>query len=142
MKLLVSGCLLGMNCRYSGDSCYRPDIVALREEHQLIPVCPEILGGLPTPRYPAEIQGNRVINSKGEDVTVFFKKGAEEVVRLAEILKAEGAILKANSPSCGCGCIYDGSFTGTKIVGNGIASQMLLDKGIAIWNETNYKEGL
>lgn len=137
MKLLVSACLLGANCKYSGDHNFCPAVAALAERHTLIPVCPEQLGGLPTPRTPAERVGERVMTEDGRDVTEQYRRGAEEAVKLAKLLGAEGAVLKFRSPSCGCGTIYDGTFSHTRIPGNGVAAQALLDLGLPVWTEEN-----
>lgn len=137
MKLLVSACLLGTNCKYSGDHNYCPAVAALAGRHTLIPVCPEQLGGLPTPRTPAERVGERVMTEDGRDVTEQYRRGAEEAVKLGKLLGAEGAVLKFRSPSCGCGTIYDGTFSHTRIPGNGVAAQAILDLGLPVWTEEN-----
>ena len=125
MRVLISACLLGVCCRYDGQSKACPAVLELLKDHALIPVCPEQLGGLPTPRPPAEIQGNRVINREGTDVTAQYQKGAEEAARLYQLFHCDCAVLKARSPSCGCGEIYDGTFSGTLISGDGITAQAL-----------------
>ena len=125
MRILVSACLLGVRCRYDGESKACPAVLDLAKEHELIPVCPEQLGGLPTPRTPAEIQGERVVTRDGRDVTKEYQKGAEEAARLYQLLRCDCAILKARSPSCGCGQVYDGAFSGTLTPGDGIAAQAL-----------------
>ena len=141
MRLLVSACLLGLRCRYDGGSQPRADVIALGEKHELIPVCPEQLGGLPTPRPPAEIQGDgRVLNRNGQDVTEAYERGAEETLRLCRTLRCEGAVLKARSPSCGCARVYDGTFTGALIPGQGLAARRLTDAGIPVWSEENLPE--
>lgn len=134
-KILVSACLLGCECRYKGDSCRNEEILALAEEHALIPVCPEQLGGLPTPRCPAENQGDKVIDSSGVDVTAPFRKGAEAACYLAKLNDVKLAIMKAKSPSCGHGLIYDGTFSGNKIPGNGVTSALLEANGIRVFTE-------
>ena len=111
-KIICSACLLGYNCRYDGKSSPDKKVMALMPEKVLIPVCPEQLGGLPVPRVPSEIRGNRVVNKEGEEVTEHFKKGAEEVLKLAELMGCHRAVLKQRSPSCGHGQVYDGSFSG------------------------------
>ena len=103
MRILVSACLLGVRCRYDGESKACPAALDLAKEHELIPICPKQLGGLPTPRTPAEIQGERVVTRDGRDVTKEYQKGAEEAARLYQLLRCDCAILKARSPSCGCG---------------------------------------
>lgn len=134
-SILVSACLLGVNCKYSGGNNLAPQVVKLKEHFHLIPICPEAMGGLPTPRPPAERQGDRVVNNLGEDVTAQYEKGAEEAVKLAKCFSCRAAILKACSPSCGYGEIYDGSFSGTKILGSGVAAQRLRDEGLMILTE-------
>lgn len=134
-KIIVSACLFGCECRYKGDSCKNEEILALASEHTLIPICPEQLGGLATPRNPSERQGDKVISNSGVDVTAQYQKGAETAVYIAEQLNVDAAILKANSPSCGKGIIYDGSFTGTKRPGNGTTAERFLLKGIPVFTE-------
>lgn len=136
MKILVSACLLGENCKYSGDNNKNEKVIALSKKHKLIPICPECFGELPTPRPPAEIKGNKVINKLGEDVTEQFADGAEKALYVAEESSCQIAILKERSPSCGFGEIYDGSFTGKLIRGNGITAQLLYDHGITILGES------
>ena len=136
MNILVSACLLGLRCRYDGKSKPNEAVLSLREAHTLIPVCPEQLGGLPTPRAPSEWQGAVIHNSKGEDVTVQYLRGAEEAVKLAELFGCRAAILKERSPACGHGEIYDGTFTNTRIPGSGAASKALLDAGVRVYGES------
>ena len=135
MRILVSACLLGVCCRYDGQSKACLAALELLKRHELIPICPEQLGGLPTPRPPAEIQGNRVINREGVDVTAQYQKGAEEAARLYQLFHCDCAVLKARSPSCGCGEIYDGSFSGTLISGDGITAQTLKRLGVRVLTE-------
>ena len=141
MRLLISACLLGCACRYDGGSKPCPAALRLAEEHELIPVCPEQLGGLPTPRPPAEIRGERVVNRDGEDVTAQYRRGAEETLRLARLLNAQGAVLKARSPSCGHGAVYDGTFSGALIPGDGVAARLLLASGVPVWTEEDVEGG-
>lgn len=136
---IVSACLAGIKCRYDG-RCNRDDFVyRLVEEGKAIPLCPEVLGGLPIPRVPCEIvfDGDikRVINKEGEDVTGNFVEGAKRTLYIAKVVGAKAAILKSKSPSCGCGQIYDGTFTGKLIEGNGITCELLNDNGIEIYTE-------
>ena len=133
--ILVSNCLLGCQCRYKGDDCKNKEILSLASKHTLLGVCPEQMGGLSTPRDPSEIVGSKVISSKGKDVTAEYTKGAESAVYLAKLNHVDFAIMKAKSPSCGKGLIYDGTFTGGKVPGNGITVQMLLDSGIPVYTE-------
>lgn len=134
-KIIVSGCLLGCDCRYKGDNCKCEELLTLAEKHTLIPVCPEQLGGLSTPRDPAEIVGNKVISNHGKDVTYEYTKGAELALYIAKVTNADAVVFKANSPSCGKGIIYDGTFTGNKIAGNGIAAEMFLNAGYSVFTE-------
>ena len=136
MKILVSACLLGVRCRYDGKSKPHPAVERLMEQHTLIPVCGEIFGGLPTPRVSAERQGARVVTADGRDVTAAYRRGAEEVLRLAERYGCTAAILKERSPSCGSGRIYDGTFTGTLADGWGVTAELLRDHGICVIGES------
>lgn len=142
MNILVSACLLGACCKYSGGNNRCSALLdALRAGgHTAVPVCPEIYGGLPTPRSPAERQGDRVVTQAGTDVTAQYRKGAEEAMAMAELNGCRAAILKANSPSCGCGTIYDGSFSHRKVPGDGVAAQVLKAAGIAVYTEENFQE--
>lgn len=139
-NIIVSACLLGCECRYKGDAYRNEEILALAKAHTLIPVCPEQLGGLCTPRNPAERQGNRVISNAGVDVTEQYQRGAEIAARIAALNGAQIAILKANSPSCGKGSIYDGSFTGAKCPGNGVTTDLFLKRNIAVFSEEELME--
>lgn len=139
MKILVSSCLLGVDCRYCGTGFKQDEIIKLKENYILIPVCPEQLGGLPTPREPVEIVSDRVVDKYCNDLTMSFEKGAQEVLKIAKLLEVKTAILKANSPSCGCGQIYDGTFSGTLTKGNGVTANRLLEAGFEIYNENNFK---
>jgi uncharacterized protein YbbK (DUF523 family) len=136
-KILVSACLLGINCKYDGTSNKNEKILKLARNFILIPVCPEILGGLPIPREPAEQKGKRVITRSGKDVTEYFEKGAKKVLKIAKILKIKKAILKQKSPSCGCGKIYDGTFSGKLIKGDGVTAKLLKKNGIKVFTEEN-----
>ena len=136
MNILISGCLLGLKCRYDGKEKKLPEIEKLIEVYNLIPVCPEQLGGLPTPRIPAERVNNKVVNQAGVDVTKEYQLGAEEALKVAKLYNCKKAILKEKSPSCGCGKIYDGTFSKNLIVGNGITADLLLKNGIEIFGES------
>lgn len=136
MNILVSACLMGVYCRYDGKTKQIESLEELMKKHTLIPVCPEIMGGLPTPRPAVETQNGRAINKVGEDNTEQFERGAREVLRLAKLYDCQMAILKERSPSCGSGHIYDGTFTGTIIDGNGITAQLLIDNGIKVIGES------
>ena len=136
--LLISRCLLGEKCRYDGKSKPLPDetLQALRARYDLIPVCPEVLGGLPTPRTPSERQGDRVVMKTGADVTKEYRRGAETALRAAQENRVCAAVLKERSPSCGKGKIYDGSFTGTLKEGNGVTAEVLLNAGFTVYGES------
>ena len=138
MKLLVSACLLGIPCRYDGQSKRHPEVEALRARgHELIPVCPEVQGGLPTPRPPAERQEDgRVVNRAGEDVTAQYRRGAEIALNTAREEGCALAVLKERSPSCGSGAIYDGTFSRRLIPGQGVAAQRLTEAGVRVLGES------
>ena len=137
MKILVSHCLLGEPCRYDGASRLDRQVLELHKAgHTLIPVCPEVLGGLDTPRAPAELQPDgRVVNEEGEDVTAAYQAGAQAVLRIAKEQGCTLAVLKARSPSCGCGEVYDGTFTRTLKGGWGVAARVLLEAGVTVMDE-------
>ena len=133
--VLVSACLLGMPCRYDGRS--KPAaLTELSRAAALVPFCPEIYGGLPTPRPSAERDGERVKTKDGTDVTEAFHRGAALAVELAKALDCRYALLKDKSPSCGRGRIYDGTFTGTLTPGDGVTAQLLLENGIVVYGES------
>ena len=137
-RLLISRCLLGEPCRYDGKSKPLLDetLQALRARYDLIPVCPEVLGGLPTPRTPSERRGGRVVMKTGADVTAEYRRGAEEALRRAQENQVCAALLKERSPSCGRGEIYDGTFTGTLTKGNGVTAEVLLENGIPVYGDS------
>ena len=139
MKLLVSACLLGVCCRYDGDSKAYPGIEQLARRHTLVPVCPEQLGGLPTPRPPAERRGDRVVTRSG-DVTEQYRRGAEETLKLCNLFGCEAAVLKERSPSCGRGAVYDGTFTGTLTPGDGVTAELLVLHGIPVYGESQIED--
>lgn len=141
MKIAVSACLLGERCRYDGVSKCCEAVVALGKDYQLIAVCPEQLGGLPTPRVPAEIIGERVITKNGADVTEAYQQGARESLRIAQGQLCDVAVLKSRSPSCGKGCIYDGTFTGTLIAGDGVTAQLFKRSGLRVLTEEDIASG-
>ena len=136
-KALISACLLGAECKYSGGSNALPEdtLAALKEKYELIPVCPECCGGLTTPRAPSERRGDKVVSKTGADVTEQFQKGAQTALHLAEMFGARLAIFKENSPSCGSGTIYDGTFTGTLTQGDGVTAELLKKHGIKVISE-------
>ena len=135
MKILISACLLGCACRYDGASKPHPAAVTLAARHQLVPVCPEQLGGLPTPRPPAERVGERVLTQTGGDVTDNYRRGADQAMLLCKLNGCEAAVLKEKSPSCGCGAVYDGTFTGTLTAGDGVTAEVLKAAGIPVYGE-------
>ena len=138
MAILVSACLLGIGCRYDCKIKANEKVVALSEKETLIPVCPEQLGGRPTPRKPVEISNGHVLEKDGTDHTDEFIKGAEEVLKIAKLNNIKKAILKSNSPSCGFGKVYDGTFSKALTDGNGITAELLIKNGIEIKNENNF----
>ncbi|MCQ2911721.1 MAG: DUF523 domain-containing protein [Clostridia bacterium] len=129
---IVSACLAGVDCKYSGGNNFNEKIEKLVKEGKAVLVCPEQLGGLKTPRDPSEQQGDKVVTDKGIDVTNEYNKGAIETLKIAKMCGADTAILKSRSPSCGCGEIYDGTFSGTKIAGDGVTTKLLLENGIKV----------
>lgn len=133
--ILVSACLLGVCCRYDGESKPNADVIKLREKYILIPICPEVDGGLPTPRTPSERVGDKVMMRDGKDVTANYRKGAEEAMRLAREYSCTCAVLKARSPSCGSGRIYDGSFSGNLTDRDGVCAELLKKNGITVFTE-------
>lgn len=141
-KILVSACLTGVKCRYDGKANLCKDNIFEKwmNEGVLVPVCPEVMGGLPTPRYPSEIKDGKVINNHNEDVTENFVGGAEAALKIAKENNAVIAILKEKSPSCGSSLIYDGNFCGNKIKGMGITAKLLSDNGIKVFSEENIQE--
>ena len=141
-RLLISRCLLGDACRYDGKSKPLPaeTLQALRDRYALIPVCPEVLGGLPTPRTPSERQGARVVMKTGADVTAEYRRGAEEALRIAQENRVCAAVLKERSPSCGKGSIYDGTFTGTLTSGDGVTAEVLLNAGFSVYGESEIEK--
>lgn len=138
-KIIVSACLAGKCCRYDGKANTHSVVKRWVEEGKAIPVCPEQSGGLSTPRVPAEIQKHgdalKVITRSGVDVTAEYKKGAEATLALAKKHDCTKAVLKAKSPSCGCGLIYDGNFNRTLIPGDGVTTRLLKANGIEVCSE-------
>ena len=139
-NILVSACLLGIGCRYDGKHKANPEVLALREKYNLIPVCPEIFGGLPTPRTPSERIGDKVMMKDGTDVTENYERGAREALELCRIYGIKRAILKERSPSCGKGEIYDGSFLGTLTDRHGVTAELLIANGITVYGESEIGE--
>lgn len=134
-KILVSACFLHEGYKYDGTANINSSVKKLEEKYEFILICPEVFGDLGTPRLPAEKINDKVINTLGVDVTKEFNKGALKALELAKENGCSKAILKAKSPSCGKGVIYDGTFTHTKIKGNGIACELLLNNGIEVFTE-------
>ena len=134
-KIIVSKCLLGYPCRYDGKSVPCKEVIDLQDRYELIPVCPEQLGGLPTPRTPSERIGDKVIMKDGTDVTRQYNRGAEETLRLAKLFDIRTAILKSKSPSCGKGLIHDGTFEGGMTEGHGVPADLLMRTGIKVYTE-------
>lgn len=140
--LVVSACLLGVACNHEGRPNTSAAVVALGRDRRLIPVCPEVAGGLPTPRPAAEIQpSGRVCTAAGDDVTDAYERGAAQAVKLAAASGAAGAVLKARSPSCGCHEVYDGSFTRTRVPGEGVTARALREAGVPVWSEEDVAAG-
>ena len=134
-SILVSACLLGVCCRYDGESKPNPAVIALREKYVLVPICPEVDGGLPTPRTPSERVEDKVLMRDGKDVTANYVSGAEQALEKAKLFGCTMAILKARSPSCGKGKIYDGSFSGTLTDRDGVCAELLMKNGIVVYTE-------
>ncbi|NLV22682.1 MAG: DUF523 domain-containing protein [Syntrophomonadaceae bacterium] len=145
---VVSGCLCGINCKYNGANNRHEKFIKELRAGQLLPLCPEQLGGLPTPRSACEIVGGsgedvlagraRVINTAGEDVTECFIKGAQEFLAIIKQAGIDEAVLQRRSPSCGVGKIYDGSFSGHLVSGDGVTTALLKKHGIKVWNDEDY----
>jgi len=133
--IIVSACLAGLHCRYDGGEKTNDEVSRLVAEGKAIPVCPEQIGGLTTPRLPCEIVNGRVMRKDGVDVTAEFERGAGECLALAKLTKAASAILKAKSPSCGAGHIYDGTFSGKVIPGDGVFAALCRQEGISLRTE-------
>lgn len=147
--IMVSACLAGLKSKYNGESSYNADIERLVKGGKAILVCPEQMGGCPTPRNPCEIANNstgqdvlirkaEIIDIEGRNHTTEFLNGAAETLKVAQLFNISMAILKSKSPSCGCGRIYDGSFRGKLIDGNGVTAQILINNGYKVFNEENY----
>ena len=139
-KLLVSACLLGEACRYDGKTKPCDRVISLSEKYDIVAVCPEVDGGLPTPRTPSERVGDRVMMRDGRDVTCNYVSGAEAALETCRKHSVKKAILKAKSPSCGKGMIYDGTFSGKLVCGNGVCAELLLSEGILVYTEDEIDE--
>lgn len=137
MKFVVSACLMGDNCKYNGGNNYSEEVINYLKDKEYVKICPECLGGLSTPRVPSEICGDKVINKDGIDVTYEYNKGSLESLKIAKDFKADIAILKSNSPSCGCGMIYDGTFSKKLINGDGVTTKLFKEHGIKVISSDN-----
>lgn len=142
--IVVSACLCGVNCKYSGGNNRNEKVIEFLKDKEYRMICPEEMGGLPTPRIPSEIvsfeDGTfKVMTKTGDDVTLEFVKGGELSLEFTKEIKADIAILKARSPSCGKGIIYDGNFTGNLKEGNGITAGLFIENGIKVFNETDFE---
>jgi uncharacterized protein YbbK (DUF523 family) len=139
--VIVSACLLGVRCNHEGEANTSEAVVQLRATHRVVPICPESAGGLPTPRARAERRPDgRVVTADGVDVTEWFERGAAHAVKLAEVVGATRAVLKARSPSCGCHEIYDGSFTGKRVAGDGVTAEALRRAGLDVVSEAEVSQ--
>lgn len=143
MKILVSACLLGENCKYNGGNNRNEKILALLAEHAVIPVCPEVLGGLPTPRVPAELQNGVVVNKDGFSVNREFLLGAQKCLDLAQKEQPDLILLQSRSPSCGVKQRYDGTFSGKLIEASGVTAELLMQHGFRVVDAEDFltKEG-
>ena len=137
-KILISACLIGLNCKYDGGNNENSKLVELMKEKDLVPICPEQLGGLKTPRESAERKQEKVITKEGVDVTKEYQKGAEEVLKLAKKLNIKKAILKSRSPSCGIDEIYDGTFSHNLVKGDGVTAELLKKNEIEVISSDEY----
>ena len=138
MKIGVSSCLLGINCKYNGKSNFNEGIIKLQEKHTIIPICPEVLGGLPTPRIPAEIVNDKVINQEGIDVTSNYNDGAIKALKILKDNNVNVVILKCKSHSCGRDNVYDGTFSHKLVNKSGIAAKLFMENDIIVYDENDY----
>ncbi len=138
MKIMVSACLLGINCKYDGGSNRNEELIRRLEKHTVIPVCPEALGGLPVPRVPAEIAGGVVMNREGRNVNAEFALGAEKALQLALREKPDLVILQSRSPSCGVNEVYDGTFSGKLVPGKGLFAKAACENGFCVTDVKDY----
>ncbi len=140
MKILISRCLIGAPCRYDGKRIIHTELLSLLEGHKLYFVCPEVEGGLPVPRSPAEIQGEHVITKFGNDVTQIYELGSDIALERARFKQVDIVIMKERSPSCGVHQIYDGTFTGTIKEGQGITTKKLRNDGFQVFSDEDLEE--
>ena len=138
--IIVSACLAGMFCRYDGETRGDPRVEEMVRRGLAVPFCPEAMGGMSTPRDPCEIRDGRIFDNKGVDWTVEFERGAAEGLRLARMYGCTSAILKARSPSCGSGTVYDGTFTSARIPGDGVFARLLKENGFTVRSEEDLAE--
>ncbi len=139
-KLLISRCLCGENTKYNGGNNLIQQLDVIINNFELIYICPEVMGGLTTPRNPSEIKGQKVLSSTGKDVTMEFISGAQQALLLAQQHQVKYALLKESSPSCGVHKVYDGTFSGRKIEGSGMTTQLLKKNGILVFSENEIEE--
>ena len=132
MTILVSACLLGTNCKYNGGNNRSERVLRYVAGHEVIPVCPEMLGGLPCPRKPVEWVGERVLTKDGDDCTEAFRLGVQKAMDIIADKQVDLAILQSRSPTCGVKQIYDGTFSGTRIDGQGVLARALKERGIPL----------
>lgn len=140
--IIVSACLAGIKCRYNGEAFPIPEVIEMVQKGEALPLCPEILGKLPIPRAAAERSGEKVVTERQEDITAEFMDGAQIALKIAKLINAKVAILKARSPSCGCGLIYDGTFSRKLIAGDGIFAALLKNSSIKVITETEIKKAV
>ncbi len=140
MKILISACLAGDNCKYNGGNNLNQKLMGFLADHDVVKVCPEVLGGLPTPRIPAEIQNGQVINREGKNVTKEFMLGAQKAFEIVRKEKPDLIILQSRSPSCGIKQIYDGSFSGRKIDGQGLFAALCIKAGCKVLDIEDFDE--
>ncbi len=136
--ILVSACLAGVECRYDGSSFPIPEVVEMVRRGEAIPICPELLAGLPIPRPPAEHRDGKIVSKNGQDFTADYLSGAKIGAEIAQLIACKKAILKSRSPSCGSGWIYDGTFSGVRIQGNGVFAKMLKDNNVIVFTEESF----
>ncbi len=137
MKILVSACLLGRNCKYNGGNNYSEKVIRFLEGNEIIPVCPEVAAGMPVPRPPVEIRDGRIISIEGKDLDQVYREGVTKTLAPIHLKDIDLAILKAKSPTCGVHEIYDGTFTGQKIKGQGLLAAALAEAGVRVVDETD-----
>ena len=137
MKILVSACLLGRNCKYNGGNNRNEKVIRFLEGKEIIPVCPEVAAGMPVPRLPVEIRDGRIISIEGKDLDDVYRKGIKRTLAPLDLEDIDLAILKAKSPTCGVHEIYDGTFSGKKIKGQGLLAAALMEEGVYVIDEND-----